>query len=166
MLRIALDGQEELAGRLADMPDVLRAALAEKAEALAQNLLTQVVDANLSGGVLNARSGALRASIQMEVSPKDSGIDADIFSDGDIPYAAIQEFGGKTAAHEILPDKSRVLAFVMNGKNVFARRVRHPGSQLPERSYLRSALEDQGEEIVGALTQAVAGAAGNLGESA
>ena len=56
MLEISLEGQAELAARLAALPDELRDALAEKADALAQKLLAQVVGVNLSGGVLNARS--------------------------------------------------------------------------------------------------------------
>ena len=105
--------------------------------------------------MLNARSGALRDSIALLASEQDGQIGTKIFSDGDIPYAAIQEYGGKTAAHEILPDKAQTLAFVMNGKQVFARKIQHPGSQIPERSYLRSALEEQGDDIATALTDVV-----------
>jgi phage gpG-like protein len=155
MLQLSLEGQAELAERLGAMPDRLRAALAEKIDALAQTLFAQVVGVNLSGGVLNTRSGALRDSIRMQASQQDGAIGVEIFSDGDVPYAAIQEYGGKTAAHEILPDKARVLAFVMNGRRVFARRIQHPGSQIPERSYLRSALEDQGDDIAQGLTTVV-----------
>jgi phage gpG-like protein len=155
MLQLSLEGQAQLAERLSAMPDRLRAALAEKVDALAQTLFAQVVGVNLSGGVLNTRTGALRDSIRMQASQQDGAIGVEIFSDGDLPYAAIQEYGGKTAAHEILPDKARVLAFVMNGSRVFARRIQHPGSQIPERSYLRSALEDQGEDIAQGLTTVV-----------
>ncbi len=155
MLQISLEGQEALAERLGVLPDRLRAALADKVDALAESLFSQVVGVNLSGGVLNARSGVLRDSIQLEASQRNDQIGAEIFSDGEVPYAAIQEYGGKTAAHEILPDKAKVLAFVMNGKQVFARRVQHPGSQIPARSYLRSALEEQGEDIVQDLTEIV-----------
>jgi phage gpG-like protein len=165
MLQLSLEGQQALAERLGVLPDRLRAALAEKADALAQNLFSQVVGVNLSGGVLNARSGALRDSIQVALSQQDDRIDAEIFSNGDAPYAAIQEFGGKTAAHEILPDKASVLAFVGNGKQLFARRVQHPGSQIPERSYLRSALDEQGENVLQDLTEIVRSLAGDLKDS-
>ena len=165
MLQIRLEGQQALAERLGVLPDRLRAALAEKVDALAQNLFSQVVSVNLSGGVLNARSGALRDSIQVALSQQDNRIDAEIFSNGDAPYAAIQEFGGKTAAHEILPDNARVLAFVANGKQLFARRVQHPGSQIPERSYLRSALDEQGENILPDLREIVRSLAGDLKDS-
>jgi phage gpG-like protein len=165
MLQISLEGQQALAERLGVLPDRLRAALAEKVDALARNLFSQVVGVNLSGGVLNARSGALRDSIQVELSRQDDRIGAEIFSNGDAPYAAIQEFGGKTAAHEILPDKARVLAFVANGKPLFAHSVQHPGSQIPERSYLRSALDEQGENILQDLTEIVRALAGDLKDS-
>jgi phage gpG-like protein len=165
MLQISVEGQQALAERLGVLPDRLRAALAEKVDALAQNLFSQVVGVNLSGGVLNMRSGALRDSIQVALSRQDDRIEAEIFSNGDAPYAAIQEFGGKTAAHEILPDKATVIAFVANGKQLFARRVQHPGSQIPERSYLRSALDEQGENILQDLTEIVRALAGDLKDS-
>ena len=158
-------GQAELAERFAATPDRLRAALAEKVEALAQNLFAQVGD-NLSGGVLQAQSGALRDSIQMQISERDGGIGAEIFSDGSVAYAAIQEYGGKTAAHEILPDKSRVLAFVMNGKQMFARVIHHPGSQIPARPYLGAALDEQRDDIARGLTDAVRILCDDLGETA
>jgi phage gpG-like protein len=155
MLQLSLEGQAQLAERLGAMPDRLRAALAEKVDALAQNLFAQVVGVNLSGGVLRTQSGALRESIRVQASQQEAVIGAEIFSDGDVTYAAIQEYGGKTAAHEILPDKARVLAFAMNGSRVFARRIQHPGSQIPERSYLRSALEEQSDDIAQGLTTVV-----------
>jgi phage gpG-like protein len=94
MLQISLEGQEALAERLGVLPDRLRAALADQVDALAQTLFSQVVGVNLSGGVLKARSSALRDSIQVESSLQDAQIGAEIFSDGDVPYAAIQEYGG------------------------------------------------------------------------
>jgi phage gpG-like protein len=164
MLQISLEGQAELAERLGATPDRLRAALVEKVEALAQNLFAQV-DVNLSGGVLQTRSGALRDSIEMQLSEQDDSIGAEIFSDGSVPYAAIQEYGGKTAAHQILPDKARVLAFVMNGKQVFARTIHHPGSQIPARSYLGSALDEQRDDIAQELTDVVLSICDDLGET-
>lgn len=108
----------------------------------------------LAGGVLNARSGALSDSIVASVSAGVDGVLASVGSEGDVRYAAIQEYGGKTSAHEILPAKGDVLAFVIGDAQHFARRVEHPGSVIPERSYLRSALEDMKDEILAALADA------------
>ena len=154
MLQISLEGQQALADRLGVLPDRLRAALAEKVDVLAQRLFSQVVGVNLSGGVLNARSGVLRDSIQTELSQQDGQIGAEILSDGDVPYAAIQEYGGKTAAHEIVPVKGQALAFVVGGAQRFARSVNHPGSQIPERSYLRSSLSEMSDQILAEFSQA------------
>ena len=79
---------------------------------------------------------------------------ASVGSNGDVKYAAIQEYGGKTAAHEILPAKAQALAFVADGAPRFARKVDHPGSLIPERSYLRSSLDEMSGEIVAALAEA------------
>jgi phage gpG-like protein len=162
MFDLKLNGASALIARLDTLPQRLRAALGDKVQNRAQALYAQVVEVNLDGGVLNARSGALRDSIQLEVQPQDARIAATIYANGDAPYAAILEFGGKTSAHEILPDKAKALAFLMNGKQVFARRVQHPGSTFTARSYLGSALDDQSDDIVQGLQDAVVAVAGNL----
>ena len=108
----------------------------------------------LAGEALESRSGALAASIAAEVSGDGEDVAATVDSFGDVKYAAIQEYGGKTGAHEILPSKASVLAFVTDGAMHFARRVEHPGSLIPERSYLRSSLDEMSAEIVAALAAA------------
>jgi hypothetical protein len=48
---------------------------------------------------------------------------------------------------------------------VFAKHVHHPGSQMPERSFLRSSLNDMAEEIfVGIRDAAMQGAREALGQ--
>ena len=137
-------------------PAALQAALDAKAAELAAALADLVRNDKLSGAVLNARSGELRDSIAATVTADADGILASVSSQGEVKYAAIQEYGGKTSAHEILPAKGDVLAFVVGEAQHFARRVEHPGSLIPERSYLRSALGDMDDEIVGALAGAAA----------
>lgn len=123
MLEISLEGADDLSARLNALPDQMREALTEKIDALAQALYAQVVGVNLDGALVSVRSGALRNSIEVETQSQDGAFGARVFSNGDVAYAAIFEFGGKTAAHEILPDKAKALAFFMNGKQVFARRI-------------------------------------------
>ena len=154
MFALQLDGLEEASARLAAYPAALTAALSAKATELADALADMVKNDKLSGGVLNALSGALRNSIAASVSADPDGVVASVASEGDVKYAAIQEYGGKTSAHEILPVKGQALAFVIGGAQLFARRVEHPGSLIPERSYLRSSLEDMKAEILAALAEA------------
>lgn len=154
MFALALDGLEETSARLDGYPAALQAALAAKADELAAALADLVKNDKLSGGVLNTRSGALGNSIAASVTADADGVLASVGSEGDVKYAAIQEYGGKTSAHEILPAKGNVLAFVVGDAQHFARRVEHPGSAIPERSYLRSALDDMKDQIVAALADA------------
>jgi phage gpG-like protein len=153
MLSIALVGEDALKTRLDSLPANIVAAIAAKSAALAEALADKVKNEKLSGAVLKPNTGALRDSIVAEVGVIDESVVATVSSAGDIKYAAIHEFGGKTAAHEILPVKAKALAFMLGGATVFAKRVMHPGSNIPERSYLRSSLAEMMDEIVGEIAE-------------
>jgi phage gpG-like protein len=154
MFTLAVDGAEALSAWLAAPPPVVQAAVAAKAADLSARLRDHVVQDKLSGQVLKARSGALAASITAEVNADGLGVQARVFSAGDVKYAVIQEYGGRTGSHDILPDKAKALAFIAGGRLAFAKIVHHPGSQIPARSYLRSALADMADEISAGLKQA------------
>jgi phage gpG-like protein len=156
MAALEVRGLDETSARFDAYPAALQAALGAKATELASALADLVKNDKLSGSVLNTRSGALRDSIAASVTDEADGFHASVGSEGDVKYAAIQEYGGKTSAHEILPAKGDVLAFITGDGQHFARRVEHPGSSIPERSYLRSALADMSDEIVSALADAAA----------
>ena len=134
------------------------AALRAKTEALRQALLAKV-EANLSGDVMQERSGTLKASIVAEIAVNADAITATVASRG-VPYAAIQEYGGTTPPHEIVPVKAQALAFAGAGGVTFARRVYHPGSVIPGRAFLGAALDALHDEIVGDLKSAVLDALG------
>ena len=149
-----LEGVTELGDRLAALPQLLRDNLEAKTRELADALVAKIRDEKLSGGVLQTRSGALKNSIGAEIGFDGDGVNAVVGSFGDVKYAAIQEYGGRTAAHEILPDKARALAFLVGGGMTFAGRVEHPGSQIPGAHYLAASLEEMREQIVAELGQA------------
>jgi phage gpG-like protein len=125
-----------------------------KARDLAATLVAQIRDEKLSGQALATGSGALKASISAEVVNSGDMLKAIVGSTGDVKYAAIQEYGGRTSAHEILPGKAKALAFLTGGGPRFARRINHPGSTLPARAYLLNSLEEARDEIVGVLADA------------
>ena len=155
MFTVTLDGADALAERFENPPIAVQAAIRLKAADLAERLRAHVVDDKLSGQVLRSKSGALAASITAEVTLDGDAVQASVFSAGDVKYARIQEYGGHTAAHQIVPLKARVLAFIAGGGTVFAARVQHPGSVIPARSYLRSSLADMAPTIVRELRAAV-----------
>jgi len=153
MLTAELDAGKLLAGVDA-MPAQVVAAVATKMRAVTINLQRHVINDKLHGQVLKQRSGKLARSIQQETHTDGDVVVGEVFSAGDVKYAAIHEFGGRTPPHDIVPNKAEALAFAIGGKTVFAKIVHHPGSQMPERSFLRSSLADQAGEIVEGLRQA------------
>lgn len=74
----------------------------------------------------------------------------------DTPYASIQEFGGQTPPHVIIPRTASVLAFEGPAGLVFAKSVNHPGSRIPERSYARLALARMRGEFQDGIREIVA----------
>jgi phage gpG-like protein len=147
-----LEGADELAEQLASLPGAMLARLEAKAQDLAAALVEKVREEKLSGALLQVRSGDLKASIAAQISISGTTIDATVGSFGDVKYAAIQEYGGHTAPHEILPEKAQALAFVAGGQLRFARRVEHPGSAIPAKAYLGSSLEEARDGIVAELS--------------
>ncbi|HEX3885265.1 MAG TPA: HK97 gp10 family phage protein [Stellaceae bacterium] len=144
-------GADALAARLETMPGRLASALAQEASRLGDELRA-AVERNLSGGVLQQRSGRLAASIDVAVEQNGGAVSTTLGSD--VPYAAIHEYGGVIPAHQILPKSARALAFPWQGGERFARRVEMPPVRMPERSFLRSALTEMEPQIRAAMADA------------
>jgi len=137
------------------MPARLRAALSDKANALAAELQAKIQQ-KLSGGVLNQKSGALARSIAATIDASSTDVSVTIWASPDIKYAAIHEYGGTIPPHQIVPGKARALAFLIGGKQAFAARVNLPAIAMPERSYMRSSLAEMADEIGEGLSEAMA----------
>lgn len=133
--------------------DAIRQVLAAKAADLAEQLSARV-EANLSGAILNRRSGRLAASIVSGAQNDGDTFEGFAGSEG-LPYATILEFGGKTAAHDIIAVKAKALAFAGSSGTVFAKSVHHPGSFIPAFAYLGRALDAMHEQIVTDMKQSV-----------
>jgi phage gpG-like protein len=138
--------------------DAVQSALLDRAENLRQALEDKIRQ-NLSGDILNVRSGALLASISSEAEDDGSGLAIEAGSAG-VPYAAILEYGGKTAAHDIVAVKAKALAFIAGGAQRFARLVHHPGSTIKAYNYMGGALDDLEDEMTSGLKDAVLEALG------
>lgn len=140
---------------LDNMPIAVRNRLQQTIYTLAEKLRSHIVNDKLRGQVLNRRTGRLGQSIQQKVTSGATAITGTVFSAGDVKYAAIHEYGGQTAAHVIEAVNAKALAFEKAGQLIFAKRVNHPGSKIPERSYMRSSLADMKDEIIAKMTLAV-----------
>jgi phage gpG-like protein len=135
------------------MTEQIRANLRQQTVVLTRKLRDKVIQ-NLSGRVLQVRSGRLRGSIRSQMVETKDELGGRVWTEG-VPYARIHEFGGTTSPHVIAAKNSKSLAFVWGAKGlVFFKRVNHPGSRIPQRSYMESALEEMRAEIVEAYREA------------
>lgn len=153
MLSARLDAGKLLAD-LPAVPSQVVAAVATKMRLVTINLQRFIVQEKLNGQVLNQRSGKLARSIQQDSHTDGDEVVGEVFSAGDVKYAGIHEFGGTTPPHDIVPNKASALAFMIGGKQIFAKIVHHPGSRIPERSYMRSSLAEQADDIIDGLKEA------------
>jgi len=139
--------------RLAALPDRADGALRTAAADLIGRLRDRV-DANLSGGVLNARTGTLRASLAVNLD-QGGGIAATVTASA--PYAAFQEYGfsgtESVRAHLRLQSQAfgKPIRPVEAPVRAYSRQVDYPAH-----SYLRSALADLSAEIFDGIDAAVA----------
>lgn len=78
-----------------------------------------------SPSILQSRHPTLSKSFHLEVTANYAKLS------NPMPYAAIHQFGGQTAAHKIVPRRRQALAF----GGVVVRSVNHPGSQIPARPF-------------------------------
>lgn len=132
---------ERLIARIGAAPAAMRARLTAAVNSLTQRL---AILARARAG-----SGPLGRSIQTDYVTTVDEITGTAFTEG-VPYAAIQEYGGKTGPHLILPVNAKALRFLSaspmpiskSGSSdvVFAKAVHHPGSRIPEKAYMRGAL--------------------------
>jgi HK97 gp10 family phage protein len=154
MIKAWIVGTEGVIGRLDQIPSKVAAALRRAVEAEAIKLTAYVKEQKLSGQALKAQTGTLQRSINYQLLDEGDRIAATVGTN--LVYAAIHEYGGTTRAHVIEACKGKALAFQMGGQDVFFKRVNHPGSHMPERSFLRSSLEENAGSIKAAIEQAVA----------
>lgn len=125
-------------------------------EARAIDLVGYVKTQKLSGPrpqYLDNVSDRLRRSITYRIESFGNDITAIIGTN--VEYAAIHEYGGKTSPHEILPVHGKALAFMLQGQLMILKKVNHPGSNIPERSFLRSSLAENREIIIEKMKEAV-----------
>ncbi len=154
MIKAWIEGTAGVIGRLDQVPGKVAAALRRAVEAESVKLAAYVKEQKLSGQVLNMQTGALQRSIDYQLQDDGDRIAGSVGTN--LIYAAIHEYGGTTRAHVIEARNAQALAFQMGGQDVFCKRVNHPGSRMPERSFLRSALSENTGSIRAAIEQAVA----------
>ncbi len=123
--------------RVAPALDAFKAGLADVAAATAVALLSTAQDES-SGLVLHSISGAYRAGLAATVTAAGDGVAAALTASG--PQVGLLEYGGTTAAHDILPVNAKALRFGGGAGEVYAAIVHDPGATIGEHPVLRGAL--------------------------
>lgn len=138
MIEASIRNLGEVADRFATLPEAARAAMERAADQIALDLLAEA-DRNLSGRVLQERSGALRASLRCKV---ETGAGLAVTLRSDSLYAAYHEVGfhGLERVREHLRTQLTAFGRPMAPKPVrvraFDRRIDYSG-----RLFLRPAVE-------------------------
>ena len=153
-IAVTIAGGDQLIARLAALPAALDAQLGAGLGSIAAALYARVLG-NLSGGVVQAKSGALKAAVTQD---SDNGSASVGIDPGIAPYGVALEFGASIPAQLIAAKNAKALAFVVGGSQVFAKHVMHPAFALPPHSFLRAALADLAPDILAALEDSVAAA--------
>jgi len=154
---IQIVGDREVIARFAAMPEGVRQALKNKVTVLAYKLQAKVVSEKLSGQVLNRVTGKLARSIHNVIDDEGLKVTGKVASSGDVKYAARHEFGFTGTESIKAHTRTITQAFgeqLSEAKQVAVRAYSRQ-AKTPERSFLRSSLDDMREEIIKGLTDAV-----------
>lgn len=113
------------------------------------------VKGNLSGAVLQQRTGKLLSSVMQEPTQLDGDdLVAAVTAGGDLaPYGIYFEEGG-TGYYEIRPINARVLAFMGAGGMMFAKIVNHP--PIPKLPWFAPEVAVGRDEMTTALNEGIA----------
>ncbi len=168
-LTVDVRSLDTFASRLAGFDLRLRKALVN-AIRRATHIVEARAKALVSGIVLKVPPGrgTLRRSITSQTIPESDRVRGVITASA--RHARIHELGGQTRPHDIRPKNTKALHFFTGGGSaggfhgygaaeVFAAVVHHPGSKIPERSYLRRALRESQAAVRAEIRAAVIEAA-------
>lgn len=146
MITAYLVGDEQLLERLRALPDAINSGLLRGMTQLGIELQRHVQEDKLSGQVLRSRTGSLKSSIDLRVDQSSGAITASVFSDS--RYAGVQEYGfaGTVSVRASLRRIREAFGRPITEKTISVRAYDRR-MDLPERSFLRSALEDMAPAI-------------------
>lgn len=142
---------ESVRAKLPKILDALEVKMNELHARLQQKIQTE----KLSGQVLHHRTGKLINSIRM-IPAETTGAQLVGYVEGaggPAWYGRLHETGTGNS-YEIVPVGKKALAFLVQGKQVIVRRVRH--GPIQERSFMRTSLEEMQPTIVSEMQEAVA----------
>ena len=158
MITARLVGDDAVLAWLRSIPDAAASGIARAITQLGIDLQRKIQDEELSGQILAVRTGALKSSINLQIDQDDEGIAATVSSNSG--YASVHEYGfvGTVTVKASLRRITEAFGHPISEKTInvgpYRRRM-----ELPERSFMRSALEDMDpairDEVEAALLEAL-----------
>jgi hypothetical protein len=130
--------------------EALRRRVSRAVDECAADVFGAVAD-KLEGAVLKRRTGQLRESLKIVTQDSEAAHTAIIGVD--TPYARFLEDG--TEPHVIVPVNKKALAFMVGDKQVFAKKVNHPGNKAY--LFLKGTLAEHEPDIRVRLLEAATG---------
>jgi hypothetical protein len=139
--------------KLDGLDDAIVNAVGNKMVALTQELYNKVIE-NLSGKILQQKSGQLVSSVHQFVDQVADPMTGSVYIEPASPKAWALEHGGERS-YLISPSKAQVLKFFWDkaGQTVFFPSVTHPPSR--EFAYLRTALEEMQPNFAAGFQQVI-----------
>lgn len=157
---IVVQGDTELVDQLRAKEDLFDQVMTQRMHAVVDEVQRHVVTDHLSGPTgehsLSRQRGNLARSLQTGVEGDSGTVEGRVFFTGDVPYAAIHEFGGVIPAHDVVPKNAQALHFMMGGKEVFAKIAHIPDIVMPERAPLRTGFQERAQWIVDQIKGGIA----------
>lgn len=147
--KFQIEGDQQLTDALNSRSDLVINSLYERIRK-AQRLLADKVRVNLSGDILQVRSGTLLGSVTEQPIEKLGKVVTGEVTVGNenTPYAPVQERGGRRA-YKIVPVNRKYLVFQIDGKTIITKLVRR--QPLPARYYFGKAVDEVGPEVINAM---------------
>jgi hypothetical protein len=157
VISACLVGDEQALERLRALPEAVNSRLLSAITRLGIDLQADVQEDKLNGQVLKSRSDSLRSSIDFRVDQSGNTFTASVFTDS--RYAAAQEYGfvGTVSVRASLRRIREAFGRPISKKTISVRAYDHR-MDLPERSFLRSALTDMTPAIHDGVEAALADA--------
>ena len=154
IIEINVRNGRELIRAFRQLPASTKNEVDTEMRSVGDDLISYIQESKLSGQVLNRKSGMLANSLNTQLKVNIVNVRLDVTAN--TPYAAIHEMGGQTGPHTITATKATLLRFIgRDGTIQYRKSVNHPGSHIPERSYLRSAMLDKADEIKNRIKDAM-----------
>ncbi len=156
MLNTGIFGGDDLAKKLGSLAGDVRKEVKDSLVRLSLKLVAKIKAEKLSGRPLKVRTGTLRRSISYRLS--DTGTSMTSYIGTNVDYAAAHEFGfnGTVTVREHVRQVKQAFGRQLKSPTTATIRAHQRKMNLPERSFIRSALSEMAPEISETIADAIA----------